>query len=914
MSATTSLPVLVGVGQPIAPTPAGPPSEPSWVKRVDPRVGAMFGKYQVQSVIGKGGMGLVYEGEDTILGRRVAIKFLPDSLIENPKAVERFITEAQVAGRLNHPNVVAIYDIGQEGDHYFIVMELLNPQSAANYLKERGAMHWYEATRIIADCCAALQAAHQVGLVHRDLKPDNILCSPTGSTKLVDFGLVKDLGLDGHALTQTGVVAGTPLYMSPEQASDGKVDHRSDLYSLGGTYYALLTGRPPFLGEAAPQIMFKHVTAPTPDPRDLVKDIPEACVQVVMRAMSKKPEDRYQTADEMRKALEQALEQAAPEQRKTLKFLVAQDAASLNVRMRPFTRMTLTGISAMNPKLATSPTHLMTGPGSSKQSLGQAVVLGPAMSGQTPRVASNSGPQPIQPGLSGLSATAGMGEAVGEPMMVTEGPRRGHDIASRSSMGRVLRHSQVALWAGGGLGLLSLLVTLALVYYRLHPAMPTSGSTGTGTGQVTSGNGPGPTPSPTEKLPVQKAVLPPIRVGVLNSLSGTMAISTRPMVDATLLAIDEINQKGGIKGRKIEAVVVDGESKNSKFEQETERLIKEEKVVTIFGGWTPSNRKVMKPIVEKYKHLLVFPSRDEGMEDSQNIIYNGATPNQQVLPALRYVIERLGRKRIAIVGTDGLLGHISSELVKDGVEKLIRDGIAEKDARVVAERFVLLAETNFKPVVKKVLSAKPDVIFNMVNGDSNLPFYRELRAAKVTPDKIPVISFSIGENELQQLGDVNLAGDFLAWNYFESVDRPQNKEFLKNFQAKFGDNRRISDPMEAAYFGVYLWAQAVEQAGSDDVAKIRQAFGNQQFEAPGAPVRIDASNNHTWKVFRLGRIQKDGGIEIVYSSDKPIPPEPFPTTRTRAEWEALLDHLRTQWGGTWVNPAMPNLLKGSRQH
>jgi urea transport system substrate-binding protein len=305
--------------------------------------------------------------------------------------------------------------------------------------------------------------------------------------------------------------------------------------------------------------------------------------------------------------------------------------------------------------------------------------------------------------------------------------------------------------------------------------------------------------------------------------------------------------------------------------------------------------------VEKYDHLLVFPSRDEGMEDSPNIVYNGATPNQQVLPALHWAIEKLGRRRIFVIGSDGLLGHMSNELVKDTLQN--------SPARVVGEKFVLLSETNFGPIIRAMQKLKPDVIFNIINGDSNLAFFRELRQAGVLPKDLPTISFSMGEYELGQFSSIDMVGDYMGWNYFEAVDRPQNREFVKRFKAKYGELRGISDPMEAAYFGVYLWSQAVRAAGSDDVKAIRRAMVNQSFEAPGAPVHIDPTNNHTWKVFRIGKIVEGNRIEIVYSTDKPVPPEPFPATRTRAQWEALLDHLYQTWGNEWVNPARPNLLK-----
>ncbi len=825
-------------------------SEPSLSRRHDARLGQMFGKYRVESVLGKGGMGMVYEGEDTVLSRRVAIKFLPESLTASPKAVERFITEAQVAGRLNHPNIIAIYDIGQEDEHYYIVMELLNPSSASSFVKERGPLHYAEACKIALDCCSALHAAHQAGLVHRDIKPDNILCSPMGTTKLVDFGLVKDVHFDEGALTQTGVVAGTPLYMSPEQASDGEIDRRSDIYSLGATFYTLLTGKAPFTGDAAPQIMFKHVTAPTPDPRDLVPEIPEPVVQILRRAMEKSPADRFQSAEEMREALDQIVV-ATP--RRQYAFLVEHEPSLLMMK-RPL-RVTLP--PPLNPRMSSQmpivamPSNRSLTPLSDNSN--------PRNSGQTSRISGNS------------ARVSGSNAPLGELPQV----QSGRLSQQQSSYPAFL----------GGVGLATALLALALVIWRVakpvEPVVQPAALVDAGAAAV----------SP---------VLPPIRVGVLNSLSGTMAISTRPIVEATLLAIDEINDAGGLLGRRIDVVRVDGRSDNTTFALETERLIKQEKVVTIFGGWTPSNRRAMKPLVEKYDHLLIFPARDEGMEDSQNIIYLGSTPYQQVIPAARWALEKLNAKRLFFIGLDGLWGHISHELV--------RDTIKGSSAKIVGKEFVLLSETDFAASVKKIQASKADVIFNFVQGDSNLPLFRELRGAGVTSAKVPIISFGIGENEIQQLEGVDLAGDYLAWSYFESVDRPQNKKFVDSFKKKFGDHRGISDPMEAAYAGVYLWARAVRAVGGDDVRAIRRALQGQSIEGPGAMLRLDPGNNHAWKMFRMGKIVGDSRIEVVYSSDKLLSPEPFPSTRTRAEWEALLQFLYGQWKGNWVNTERPNLL------
>ncbi|MFO0654760.1 MAG: serine/threonine-protein kinase [Polyangia bacterium] len=290
----------------------------------DPRIGQRFGKYKLTRLIGLGGMAQVYEAEDTLLNRRVAVKFLTESRRQQSTAVERFINEAQVAGRLNHPNIIAIYDIGFEHDTYYIAMELLNPGSAGSFIKQKGRMTWVEAAQTIVQCCGALDAAHKAGIIHRDIKPDNILCSPAGTAKLADFGLVKELHIEDSAgLTQSGVVVGTPLFMSPEQCTAQPLDPRSDIYSLGCTFYALLTGSPPFPTGSVPQIMLQHCKSKVPDPRVLAPDVPEAIVRVVERSTTKRP-GRYQTAAEMQAALTSALEESP---RPTFEFLVLGAAA-----------------------------------------------------------------------------------------------------------------------------------------------------------------------------------------------------------------------------------------------------------------------------------------------------------------------------------------------------------------------------------------------------------------------------------------------------------------------------------------------------------------------------------------------------------------------------------------------------------
>ncbi len=267
-------------------------------------VGSRFGKYRIGGKLGEGGMGAVYEAEDESLKRHVALKIVA---AREPHEVKRFVAEAQAAARLNHPNVVTVYEVSQFEGQQFLAMELVRGMSASEYLRTRGAMEWTVATRVAIAACRGLAAAHREGLIHRDLKPGNILLAKRGDIKIADFGLAKWLGGTERSMTAKGTVLGTPEYMSPEQCSSDVVTPQSDLYSLGASYFALLTGRPPFVCEQPVQAMFAHCSQPVPDPRELVPEIPAACVEIIRRAMAKQPHDRFASATEMQAALEAAL-------------------------------------------------------------------------------------------------------------------------------------------------------------------------------------------------------------------------------------------------------------------------------------------------------------------------------------------------------------------------------------------------------------------------------------------------------------------------------------------------------------------------------------------------------------------------------------------------------------------------------
>ncbi|MDD5085251.1 MAG: urea ABC transporter substrate-binding protein [Candidatus Omnitrophica bacterium] len=384
----------------------------------------------------------------------------------------------------------------------------------------------------------------------------------------------------------------------------------------------------------------------------------------------------------------------------------------------------------------------------------------------------------------------------------------------------------------------------------------------------------------------------PIKVGILHSLSGTMALSEKPVVDATLMAIEEINAKGGLLGRKVEAVVADGCSDELIFAREAKRLIAEEKVNVVFGCWTSASRKAVKPVFEKYKHLLFYPVQYEGLEESPNIIYTGAAPNQQIIPAVKWCFDNLG-KRFFLAGSDYVFPHVANRIIKDQVTAL--------KGEIVGEEYMLLGNKNAKGLADKIIEAKPDVILNTINGDSNIYFFKELRRAGITPDKIPVMSFSIAESEVRDIGTGIMAGDYAAWNYFQSVDTEQNKRFVGNFKRKFGPDQVTSDPMEAGYFGVYLWAETVKYIGSFKTDKVRNSVSRQSFMAPEGMVYVDHGNHHTWKIVRIGKVNKAGQFDIVWSSEKLVRPAPYPPYRTKSEWNNFLKKLYQTWGGKWAN-------------
>jgi urea transport system substrate-binding protein len=362
-----------------------------------------------------------------------------------------------------------------------------------------------------------------------------------------------------------------------------------------------------------------------------------------------------------------------------------------------------------------------------------------------------------------------------------------------------------------------------------------------------------------------------IKVGILHSLTGTMAISETSLRDVELMAIEEINAAGGVLGKKIEAVIEDPESKfTDVFPEKAKKLLLRDKVAAVFGCWTSVSRKNVLPVFEENNGLLFYPVQYEGNESSKNVVYTGAAPNQQILPAVEWLMGKDGgaKKRFYLLGSDYIFPRTANLIIVKYLES--------RGLKPVAEKYTPLGHREYANVVQDIKKADPDVIFSTINGDSNTNFYNELAAQGITAEKVPVVAVSVGEDELRTVDISKVKGHLAAWNYFQSIDTPKNKEFVKKFKAKYGEDRVTDDPIEAAYFQVYFWKLAVEKAGSTDVDKVREAFKSGiEFDAPGGKVKLDPKTQHTYKKFHMGKTRDDKQFDVIYSTDL-LEPVPYP--------------------------------------
>ncbi len=371
---------------------------------------------------------------------------------------------------------------------------------------------------------------------------------------------------------------------------------------------------------------------------------------------------------------------------------------------------------------------------------------------------------------------------------------------------------------------------------------------------------------------------PNIKIGVLHSFTGTMAVSETPLVDAVRLAVEEANQSGGVDGAQIEMIVIDCRSDAAYCAQQAEKLITRDGVQALFGCWTSACRKAVKPVVEKHHHLLFYPVQYEGLEQSPDIIYTGAVPNQQIIPMVSWALQKRG-KRAYLIGSDYVYPRTANQIIK---KLLLAQG-----GQLVAERYVPLGELSLDAIVNDIAKQHPDFVVNTLNGDSNPYFFRALQNADIRAEDIPVFSTSIAEAELAAMGPELMTGHYVAWNYFQSIASEENRTFIEHFRNRFGQQRLLDDPMEAAYISVMLWVHAMRSAGTLDMSSVKTVLAQQTLAAPEGIVAVDADTRHLWKPVRIGKARADGQFEIVWQSERSIAPAPFPFFIPRAERSAM---------------------------
>ncbi len=372
-------------------------------------------------------------------------------------------------------------------------------------------------------------------------------------------------------------------------------------------------------------------------------------------------------------------------------------------------------------------------------------------------------------------------------------------------------------------------------------------------------------------LAAPAAAQAPIKVGVLHSLSGTMAISETTLKDTVLMMVDDINKKGGLLGRKVEAVVVDPASNWPLFAEKARELLTKEKVSVVFGCWTSVSRKSVLPVFEELNGLLFYPVQYEGEESSKNVFYTGAAPNQQAIPAVEYLMSKDGGevKRWVLAGTDYVYPRTTNKILEAFLKS---KGVKQEDIMI---NYTPFGHSDWQTIVadiKKFSSAgKKTAVVSTINGDANVPFYKELANAGIKASDIPVVAFSVGEEELAGIDTSNLVGHLAAWNYFQSVKSPVNTAFIKEWRTFIKNDKRVTnDPMEATYIGFKMWAQAVAQAGTDNVDAVRQAMYGQKVKAPGGFTSVMNTNHHLSKPVLIGEIQKDGQFQIVWQTKGPV--------------------------------------------
>jgi urea ABC transporter urea binding protein len=384
----------------------------------------------------------------------------------------------------------------------------------------------------------------------------------------------------------------------------------------------------------------------------------------------------------------------------------------------------------------------------------------------------------------------------------------------------------------------------------------------------------------------------PIKIGILHSLSGTIAIIETSLHNAELLAIEEINAKGGINGRPIEPVVEDPQSLVQVFADKAKKLLLNDKVTAVLGCYTSASRQSVLPVFEEYNGLLLYPTLYEAQECSKNCFYTGAVPNQQLDDFEPWIVENLGRKKCYMIGSNYIYPKETNREWKALLEK--------SGAENMGEEYAPLGHTEFSTVINNIANSGADYVFSTLVGDSIVAFYKQFKQFGFTPEDVPICTPITTEQETAAMGAENAAGHYTSFNYFQTVETAENKSFVDRYKAKFGDKEVTNAVMEAAYFQTYLLAQAIEKVGTDTDALIFEGLPGQEFTAPQGPVKIDEKNHHTWLWARIGKARDDGQFDIVWTSKDRIRPDPwvdylYPNKDCDFTNQNVLDRLKKPW-------------------
>jgi urea transport system substrate-binding protein len=360
-----------------------------------------------------------------------------------------------------------------------------------------------------------------------------------------------------------------------------------------------------------------------------------------------------------------------------------------------------------------------------------------------------------------------------------------------------------------------------------------------------------------------------VTVGILHSVTGTMAISETGSVEAEKLAIEQINAQGGVLGRKIKFIQEDGGSDWPTFAEKAKKLLVNDKVASVMGCWTSASRKAVLPVFEQYNGMLYYPTFYEGLEASKNVIYTGQEATQQIIAGLNWVQKEKGAKTFYLLGSDYIWPRTSNKIARKHVENFLK-------LKVVGEEYFPLGSTQFNSVINKIKLTKPDVIYAIIVGGSNVAFYKQLKAAGIDLNKQTLMTISVTEDEIDGIGGENIVGAYACMKYFQSLDNPNNKAFVPAFKKMWGDKTVIGDVTQAAYLGPWLWKLTAEKAGSFDIDKIAAASPGIEFKgAPEGYVRIH-ENHHLWSKTRVGRARLDGQYDLIYETAELMEPDPFP--------------------------------------